>query len=209
MTLDAEYWTLDTEMLSTYMITGSSSTERVVAHVVRALDAGVARVQVRRKGAAAADIERLVQEVVSRRTDARGKLLINDRLDVALATEVGGVHLPADGLDAEKVRCIAPRGFEIAVSVHDVDAARRAARAGADFIVYGPVFPTRSKPGHPGVGGERLREVVSAVAIPVYALGGITSDNVGLAARAGASGVAAIAAFESERSFQELMACLP
>lgn len=195
-------------MLHTYMITGSSSPERVVDDVVRALDAGVGRAQIRRKGAPAADLERLVDAILKRRGDARAKILVNDRLDVALATGVAGVHLPGDGLDIAAVRRVAPRRFEIAASVHDVDAARRAQRGGADFVVFGPVFATASKPGHPGVGVDSLRDVVRAVSIPVYALGGITSANAGIVERAGASGVAAISLFEDEHELQELMSCL-
>ena len=190
------------------MITGSGAPDRLVEQVERALDAGVDRVQIRRKRAPAAEIERLVDELAGRRSESRRKILVNDRLDVALAKEVAGVHLPADGFDAQAVRRVAPRAFEIGVSVHDVDAARRVATGGADFVVYGPVFPTASKPGHAGVGLERLSQVVRAVSIPVYALGGITSANVPAVAATGAFGVASISMFESERALRELMACL-
>jgi thiamine-phosphate diphosphorylase len=193
-------------MLHTYMITGSAAPGRVVDQVVRALDAGVDRVQVRRKLASAAELESLVEAVLGRRGASREQLFVNDRLDVALAADVGGVHLPADGLRARSVRRVVPRGFEIGVSVHDCAAARRAETDGADYVVFGPVFPTASKPGHPGAGLGELGDVVDAVSIPVYALGGITPENVSAVSETGVYGLAGISVFESARALRELMA---
>jgi thiamine-phosphate diphosphorylase len=194
--------------MHTYMITGQGRAADIVNQVARALDAGVDRVQLRRKGAPAAELEALVEAIAGRRgRECRTRLLVNDRLDVALAHELAGVHLPADGLDARAVRRVTSPGFEIGVSVHDVDAALEAARDGADFLAFGPVFPTASKPGHPGVGLERLKEVVRAVSVPVYALGGITPANAPEVAACGAFGVAGISVFANEPALKDLLGC--
>lgn len=191
------------------MITGSGAAEDVVRQVVLALDAGVDRVQIRRKSSSAREVETLVVAVLRARGDSRRRILVNDRLDIAMAHQLGGVHLPADGFRPNVVRKAAPPDFEIGVSTHTAEGARRAAMDGADFVVYGPVFRTKSKPGHPGQGLERLREVVSSVPIPVYAIGGITPSRLPEVATTAAAGVAAISVFESERSLQELFQCLP
>lgn len=191
------------------MITGSGAAEHVVRQVVLALDAGVDRVQIRRKESSAREVETLVVAVLRARGDSRRRILVNDRLDIAMAHRLGGVHLPADGLPPNVVRKVVPPDFEIGVSTHTVEAARRVAMEGADFVVYGPVFTTKSKPGHPGQGLERLREVVSSVPIPVYAIGGIQPSRLPEVATTAAAGVAAISVFESERSLQELFQCLP
>lgn len=195
--------------MRTYMITGSAPREQLVEQIVRAIDAGIDRIQLRRRRAPANELEWLVDAIESRRREARRRLLINDRLDVALATRVLGLHLPGDGFSARDVRRFAPDDLEIGVSVHHVRDAERAADMGADYVVYGPVFPTTSKPGHPGVGVESLIRVIAAVSIPVYALGGISAENLHRVAASGAAGVAGISVFESERSLAELVACLP
>lgn len=173
-----------------------------------ALDAGVDRVQIRRKRSTAREIEELVERVLGARRDAHRRILINDRLDIALAHGLGGVHLPADGFEPSAVRRVAPADFEIGVSTHGLEDARRAVLEGADFIVYGPVFPTASKPGDPGQGLERLGAIVRAVPIPVYALGGITARRVPAVAATSVHGIAGISSFESESALRELIHCL-
>ncbi|MGH9337675.1 MAG: thiamine phosphate synthase, partial [Vicinamibacteria bacterium] len=125
------------------------------------------------------------------------------RLDLAL--EAGGVHLGAKGLPVAAVRRLAPSDFLIACSTHDREEAVHAAREGADFLVFGPVFATPSKPGHPGVGLDVLSEVASAVEIPVLALGGMTPERLSSVAGAGAEGIAGISMFESGDSLRELV----
>jgi thiamine-phosphate pyrophosphorylase len=123
---------------------------------------------------------------------------VNDRLDVALAAGADGVHLGQDDLplrDALRIR--ASQRLMIGVSTHSLVQAEAAAREGADYIGFGPVFATRTKPNpEPATGLDRLREVCAAVSLPVVAIGGITLATVDAVAATGASAAAVIAAVD-------------
>jgi thiamine-phosphate pyrophosphorylase len=122
-------------------------------------------------------------------------VVVNDRLDVAIACGAAGVHLRGDSLPPAAARTIAPPGFLVGVSVHAVDEAVAAAPS-ADYLIAGTVWPTRSKPaGHDVIGAEGLARIVAAVRRPVLAIGGVQADRVAEAAAAGAAGVAAIGLF--------------
>ena len=128
-------------------------------------------------------------------------LCVNDRLDVALAIAADIIHLGQYDLPlAEALRIRSSARAEtlvIGVSTRDLGQAKSAAAAGADYIGFGPVFPTQTKTdADPVVGLVALQEVAAAVPIPVVAIGGITLDNVAAVARAGASAAAAIAAVD-------------
>jgi thiamine-phosphate diphosphorylase len=132
----------------------------------------------------------------------RVPLCVNDRLDVALAVEADVVHLGQKDLplaEALRARAVArAQWLSIGISTHDIEQAKSAAAAGADYIGLGPVFPTQTKAdADPAVGLVRLEEVALSVAIPVVAIGGITLDNVAAVARAGASAAAVIAAVDA------------
>jgi thiamine-phosphate pyrophosphorylase len=187
------------------MITGDADDAALVGQVERALRLGVDYVQLRRKSATARGLERLALRLASLGSESRRRILVNDRLDVALSAGLGGVHLPSEGLPALAVRRILPPDFLVACSTHSRAEAESAARAGASFIVFGPVFPSRSKPGHPGLRVEALAEVASAVNVPVYALGGVAPDRIPAIAASGASGVSGISAFEDEATLESLL----
>jgi thiamine-phosphate pyrophosphorylase len=148
-------------------------------------------------------VERLARRL-SRLAGASGRLLVNDRLDVALSTPASGVHLPEGGFPVAAVRRIVPPDFLISRATHRVEDVRQAHQEGASLVVFGPIFPTASKPGHPGLGLEVLAGAVRAVPIPVYALGGMTSERLSLVAATGAHGVAGISMFESDQSLRAL-----
>jgi thiamine-phosphate pyrophosphorylase len=188
-----------------YMITGEGDDSALAARVSRALAYGVDLVQVRRKPSSGRDLERLVRRLLDENPEARERILVNDRLDVAMSAGAGGVHLPADGLPVGEVVSKAPPGFLVACSTHSREEARDAERAGAAFVVFGPVFATASKPGHPPAGERALQDVVSALTIPVFALGGVSASRVGDVVRAGAAGIAGISAFEREEDLAALM----
>ncbi|ADE56402.1 MULTISPECIES: thiamine phosphate synthase [Aminobacterium] len=121
-------------------------------------------------------------------------LIINDRLDVALAAQADGVHLGQKDLPLEAVRPFLPRGFIVGVSAHTVDQARIALKSGASYIGIGAAFPTGSKEDAHVVGLSRIREIMEAVPIPAVAIGGINEENVAEAMKTGVNGVAVISA---------------
>ncbi|SMB92775.1 thiamine-phosphate pyrophosphorylase [Thermanaeromonas toyohensis ToBE] len=125
---------------------------------------------------------------------ATTKFLINDRVDIALAVQADGVHLGQTSFPVDVARRLLGPGKIIGVSVHDLTEAQRAALAGADYLLFGHVFPTESKKGLPPRGLTNLEEVARKVGIPVIALGGITPDRVRPCLEAGASGVAVMSA---------------
>lgn len=121
------------------------------------------------------------------------RTVISERLDVALAAGADGVHLRADGPPVAAVRALAPPGFLIGRSAHseaEIDQA-----AGADYLMYGTIFETPSKPGVTGQGLEALRRAVARFDGPVLAIGGITRSNAADVLATGAAGYAAIRMF--------------
>jgi thiamine-phosphate pyrophosphorylase len=123
---------------------------------------------------------------------------VNDRLDVALAAGADGVHLGQNDLPLVDALRIRPnRQIFIGISTHDLAQAEAAAREGADYIGFGPVFATQTKPdADPAVGLDRLREVCAAVSLPVVAIGGITLATIEAVAATGAAAAAVIAAID-------------
>lgn len=157
-----------------------------------ALEGGARLVQLREKDLDGGPLLALAEELVreARRFDAR--VLVNDRIDVALAAGAAGVVLPADSFPTEAARRLLGPQALLARSTHSPAEAERAAREGCDFALFGPVFPTPSKATYGAPQGiERLSEACRAP-LPVYAVGGVTAENAAAARRAGAAGVALI-----------------
>jgi thiamine-phosphate pyrophosphorylase len=160
-----------------------------------AVDAGVDLIQVRERDLEAADLVRVVESVIEVTRGSATRVLVNDRVDVALACRADGVHLRSDSVPPSIVRSIASPGFLIGRSVHHVDEARQHAGA-ADFLIAGTVFPTASKPSsHVLLGVDGVTRVAGAVRIPVLAIGGMTLDRVGELSASGVAGIAAIGMF--------------
>ena len=168
----------------------------IVERVRWAARAGVHLVQVRERDLDGGRLTALVRECVAAVRGSRARVLVNDRVDVALAAGAHGVHLRADSMPAARVRQMCPPGFLLGRSVHARDEAVAAAAAGGlDYLLFGTVFATSSKPGQPPAGPASLADVVKAVGVPVLAVGGVSPDNLGKVARAGAAGFAAIGLF--------------
>lgn len=129
-------------------------------------------------------------------TAASGALLIiNDRVDTALAVNADGVHLGQDDMPCRAARELMGEGYIIGISATNFSEAIEAAKDGADYIGLGPIYPTMSKDdAAPAMGIEGLVKVVSAVSVPVVAIGGLTADNIGGVIEAGAAGIATISA---------------
>ncbi len=159
-----------------------------------AVEAQIDLIQLRERDLPAAQLATLAVDLVAITAGSRTKLVINDRLDVALASGADGVHLRGDSIGVAAARRLAPPPLLIGRSVHA--ASEAAAAAGADYLIAGTVFPSPSKPGfEAGVGLHGLRAIVQAVSLPVLAIGGVTAERAREIADAGASGIAAIGLF--------------
>jgi thiamine-phosphate pyrophosphorylase len=157
---------------------------------------GVDLIQIREKDLPARQLAALVLRAVS--LCRHSKILVNSRLDIALACAAAGAHLPSDSPPPSAFRPFTPPGFLIGVSCHNLDELLQAEREGAGYALFSPVFQPLSKDDpRPPLGLEALRTACAAVRIPVYALGGVTNENAPLCAAAGAAGVAAITLFQS------------
>jgi thiamine-phosphate pyrophosphorylase len=159
------------------------------------LAAGLKAVQLREKDMAVRDLLGLAHTLRDSTRRHGAKLLITDRADVALAVGADGVQRAGTSLPVSALRAISPPGFLIGASVHAVDEARAAESAGADFLLFGPVYDTPSKRQYgPPQGLAALGQVSSAVSAPVFGVGGVTPERVAEVMRTGAAGVAVIGA---------------
>ena len=178
-------------------ISGRASLEPLgitMADWLRALGrAGIGAVQIREKDLDDRDLyalTRLARTILPPPV----RLLVNGRLDVALAAGADGVHLPADGVPVAALRERFGPALLIGRSTHSVAEVERARDEGADWVTFGPVWPTPGKGAAVGT-GELAR--AAAIGAPVYALGGVTLERFAEAAAAGARGIAAIRLFQS------------
>lgn len=136
-----------------------------------------------------------MRECVALAAGTTTRIVVNDRLDVAIASGAHGVHLRERGIDVANARRISGAGLLIGRSVHSAEAAIHA--RSADYLIAGSVFPTASKPGEAAsLGLEGLRDVVRAAGdCAVWAVGGITAERLPEVVRCGARGIAAIGVF--------------
>jgi thiamine-phosphate diphosphorylase len=168
--------------------------ECLVAQAHHAAEAGVDVVQVRERDLQAAELTAVVRAMLAATRGTQTRVIVNDRLDVAVACGADGVQLRGDSIPVAEARRLAPPPFVIGRSVHSVDEALAAANA--DFLIAGTVFPSLSKDESTTLlGVDGLRAIARAVPIPVLAIGGVTEAGVGQIAHAGAAGCAAIGLF--------------
>jgi thiamine-phosphate pyrophosphorylase len=181
--------------------------------VEAALQGGARAFQLREKDLPPRELYPLALEMRQLTQTYGARLLINDRVDVALAVNADGVHLTTTSLPASIARRVLGPEPLIGVSTHTLAEAQAAAEEGADFLVFGPVFFTPSKApyGQP-VGLDALRAVRAAVKLPMLAIGGVKKANIDQVVAAGADGIAVISAIigadDPTAASQELLATL-
>ena len=167
----------------------------VLEQARRAIEAEIDLLQIRERDLAAGTLLALATDIVRLTRGTPTRVVVNDRLDVALAAGADGVHLRADSLSPSAARAVAPAGFLIGRSVHRLDEALRVA-PDVDYLIAGTMFSSASKPAaDPLLGVDGLVAITRAVSVPVLAIGGITLDRIGQIAETGVAGIAAIGLF--------------
>ncbi len=168
----------------------------LVARVAAAARAGVHLIQIRQPDREARPLVRLVERAVAAVRGTAARVLVNDRVDIAVAAGAHGAHLRGNSMPAARVRTMVPAGFVLGRSVHSPDEAGRVTSDGSvDYLLVGTIFPTASKPGATPAGLRMLAAACQATSVPVLAVGGIQVERLTGVAEAGAAGVAAIRLF--------------
>jgi len=199
-----------------YLLTDRRQThQRPLASVLsQAVQAGVRMVQIREKDLDTAELIDLAQQLIPIIKQHHGKVLLNDRVDLALALNADGVHLRSDSLPLPLARRLLGKEKLIGISTHSVKEIQYAENEGADFVVLGPIFETPSKQiyGHP-LGLHTLETACRVSHLPIFAIGGITPKHVHPAMSAGAYGIAVISSILQAPcildSTRELLSQLP
>ena len=209
-----------TDRRSLPLSTSADAHNLLFASVERAAAAGVDWIQLREKDFSGKEWQELVHESLRRisRLGAGTRLFVNDRMDVALACGAGGVHLSENGIPVSEACRLRDeffasssekRDFLVGVSCHSLGASLGAARAGADYIYFSPIFNTPSKANYgPPQGLDRLAAICRAVTIPVIAIGGISAEKAESCLHAGAAGVAAIRMFQDSVDLNDTLRAL-
>jgi thiamine-phosphate pyrophosphorylase len=189
-----------------YLVTDRSQTggRDLLRVLERALDGGVRAVQLREKDLSGRDAFLLAERSHKLCQAYRAALFINDRVDVALAVDAAGVQLGKPSIPVETARALLGSQKLIGVSTHTLEEAKAAEQSGADFILFGPVYFTASKAAYGSPQGlSALKTIVDNISLPVYAIGGITLENVESAKNTGVRGVALISAIVSAANPKE------
>jgi len=171
--------------------------EQLIERAASAVRAGVDVIQVRERDLPDRQLTSLVREIVAVTSGTKTRVVVNDRVDIAIVAGAAGVHLRGDSAPASRVRVLAPEGFLIGRSVHglaEVDSA--VAGGGCDYLLFGTVFPSEGKPdGHPVTGLDGLAQACARAPLPVIAIGGMTEARADAVRQAGAAGFAAVGMF--------------
>jgi thiamine-phosphate pyrophosphorylase len=174
----------------------------------KAARAGCQFIQIREKDLSSKALAAFTRAAIKRARPHGARVLVNDRLDVAMAAGADGVHLRVSSIPAREIRAIAAKkgldDFLIGVSAHSAAEAKSAEKGGADFIVCGPVYDTPSKRDFgPPLGLDGFAEICGGVKIPVLAIGGVNLSNYREPLRRGAAGVAAIGLFTDMENLEQ------
>lgn len=195
---------------SLYLVTDRlrMRTATLVEAVEQAALGGCTMIQLREKDIGTGDFYDLALEI-KRVTDRYAiPLLINDRIDIAMAVGAAGVHIGQSDMPAAIARRVVGRDMLLGVSVSCAKEAKGAAAAGVDYLGVGAMFPTKTKPDAPFVSLEELKKIRRAVSLPIVAIGGIRQENAGLFAPMGINGLAVISAIIGQPDIKQAAALM-
>ncbi len=185
---------------------GLMSTKTLPEAVEQAVLGGCTMVQLREKSISSLDFYKQAAEVKQITGKYRLPLIINDRLDIALAVHAAGVHLGQSDLPAAAARKLLPSDMLLGISVSSVKEAEAAAKDGADYLGVGAMFPTGTKTDAALVPMEVLQKICRAVPIPIVAIGGIDKNNASLFRFSGVRGLAVVSAVISSPDIKKAAA---
>ncbi|MEE3490004.1 MAG: thiamine phosphate synthase [Methanobrevibacter sp.] len=196
--------------LSLYLVTDKSDdVEKFLNTIEEAIKGGVSVVQIREKTKDTLDFYNLALKVKEITTRYDVPLIINDRVDVALAIDADGVHVGQSDMPCDVTRKLVGPDKIVGISAATIDEAKKAEKDGADYIGTGAVFPTATKDDAPKITKKDLKEIVDSINIPVVAIGGINHDNAGELIDTGIAGLSVVSAIMSsdnpKKSSEELL----
>ena len=196
--------------LSLYLVTDNSDdVEKFLKTIEEGIKGGVSVVQIREKTADTLDFYNLALKVKEITEKYNIPLIINDRVDIALAIDADGVHVGQSDMPCDVTRKLIGKDKILGISAATVDEAKKAQKDGADYIGTGAVFPTQTKKDADSVTKQQLKEIVESIDIPVVAIGGITLENAIELKDTGISGLSVVSAIMSsdnpKKSSEELL----
>jgi thiamine-phosphate pyrophosphorylase len=196
--------------LSLYLVTDKSDdVEKFLNTIEEAIKGGTTVVQIREKTAETLDFYNLALKVKEITTKYNVPLIINDRVDVALAIDADGVHVGQSDMPCDVTRRLIGEDKILGVSAATIDEAQKAQKDGADYIGTGAVFPTQTKDDAPKITKDDLKEIVKSIDIPVVAIGGISLENAHELKDTGIAGLSVVSAIMSsdnpKKSSEELL----
>lgn len=196
--------------LSLYLVTDNSDdVEKFLNTIEEGIKGGVSVVQIREKTAETLDFYNLALKVKEITAKYDVPLIINDRVDVALAIDADGVHVGQSDMPCDVTRKLIGKDKILGVSAATIEEAKKAEKDGADYIGTGAVFPTATKDDAPSITKQDLKDVVESINIPVVAIGGITLENAHELTDTGIAGLSVVSAIMSsenpKKSSEELL----
>ncbi|MDM5295726.1 thiamine phosphate synthase [Peribacillus simplex] len=181
--------------LSLYLVTEESiAIEELTKIIAESVSGGVSIVQLREKNNSSLSFYKKASALKQLLGELSIPLIINDRVDIALAVEADGIHIGQDDLPLPVIKQMVPDDMIVGVSVSTLEEALEAEQNGADYIGVGSVFPTKTKQDATLMAIEDLEEICRSVSIPAVAIGGITADNISSLSDSGLSGTAVVSA---------------
>lgn len=187
--------------LSLYLVTDkrNKTDDEFLEIIEEAIKGGTTVVQIREKEGETLDFYNLALKVKEITSKYNVPLIVNDRIDVALAIKSEGVHIGQTDMPADVARSLIGDEMILGVSASTVKEARKAEKDGADYIGTGAVFPTATKDDAPSITKDDLKEVTASINIPTVAIGGITLENANELAGTGIAGISVVSAIMNSK----------